>query len=192
MIVAPYVLFDGMFEGIVTEMLNLANGAQVAAIVQALFSVVIGIATVAVLIFNLKLNTRSLELAKQSQVLAKQSKQADLISEFNTRYSRTWEMRANDDVVNNPVVFYERFWSQQFDQFESWRRGFIPKDTFAYWTHCRYDDWVADKSLGSMTYKEGFNKTVATWKQSEFHKFIDILHVSGADAALTAFPAKTT
>jgi hypothetical protein len=156
---------------------ELQKGAYIATMIQAVFSVLIGVATISVLILTLKLNTRS-------QALAKQSKQADVLADFNARFSRTWEMRANADIKDNPIVFYERFWSLQFDQFDAWRRGFVPEESFAFWANSRYDDWVANKSLGQMGYKDGFRKTVEDWKDSAFLTFMNTLHKSGSTVAI--------
>lgn len=101
------------------------------------------------------------ELALQSQILTLQSKQADIVGDFNARFSRTWEMRASPDVRADPIVFYERFWSLQFDQFEMWRQGLVPEETFRCWFNNRYDNWVANKSLGDLSYQEGFEKPLA-------------------------------
>lgn len=159
--------------------MDLQQWAHVATIVGAAASTVMGVATVAILYFTYRLN-------KRSQELARQSKQADVIGEYNARFSRTWEMRANPNIVENPLVFYERFWSLQFDQFHSWRQGFIPEDIFYYWVASRYDDWIANKPLGAMQYKDGFQRTVGEWKGSEFKDFMTTLHEKGVDKAISS------
>jgi hypothetical protein len=170
------------------DLTELQKGASIASMIQAAFSVVIGIATVSVLMSSLRLNKRSQELAsdlhKSSQALAKQSKQTDVLGDFNARYSRIWEMRASDDIIAKPIVFYERFWSLQLDQFDAWCRGFVPRENFIFWVDSRYDDWVADKSFGQMSYRKGFEETVGTWKQSAFVTFIKTLHNAGSSAAI--------
>jgi hypothetical protein len=170
------------------DITDLQKYAYLAPWLQVALSFLIGCATVFVLGWSLKLNRQSQELAselhKSSQELAKQSKQADILGDFNARYSRIWEMRANDDIINKPIVFYERFWSLQFDQFDAWCRGFVPKDSFIFWVESRYDDWVADKPFGQMSYQKGFEETVGKWKLSAFVTFIKTLHSSGSSAAI--------
>lgn len=163
--------------------MTLQDYAYIATIIGAACSVFIGAGTLVLL-------SRGQKLALQSQILTLQSKQADIVSDFNARFSRIWEMRASPDVRADPIVFYERFWSLQFDQFEMWRQGLVPEETFRYWFNNRYDNWVANMSLGNLSYQEGFEKTVGTWKTCEFKAFITSLHTNNTDIALRAFPAK--
>jgi hypothetical protein len=156
--------------------MDLQQGAWLATIIGAMFTTIMSVATVVILYLTLKLNQRILQLTWES-------KQADVFGEYNARFSRIWEMRANPNVISNPLVFYERFWSLQFDQFSSWRQGFVPEDNFRYWIERRYDDWVEDKPLGSMNYRDGFHQVVANWRAREFQDFMNAIHTSGVDHA---------
>jgi hypothetical protein len=192
------------------DITDLQKYAYLAPWLQVALSFLIGCATVFVLGWSLKLNRQSQELAgmlhkasqdlaselhkssqefakdlhKSSQEFAKQSKQADVLGDFNARYSRIWEMRAKDEIKNNPIVFYERFWSLQLDQFDAWCRGFVPEENFNFWVDSRHDDWVADKSLGTMSYRQGFKETVGQWKGSNFVTFIENLQKDGKIKAI--------
>jgi len=167
--------------------------AQVAQIIQAIFSIVIGVATVRVLFLTFKLTTASHELTVASHALTRQSMVANILGEFNARFSRIWEMRADPHVKADPIVYYQHFWSLQFDQFDAWRRGTVPDDIFLYWANSRHVDWAKDNPLGKMGYKEGFQKTViATWEQPDFKEFMNILHADGAKVAIAKFPHQRT
>ena len=98
-------------------------------------------------------------------------------------------MRAAPNVKKSPVVFYERFWSLQFDQFNAWRSGFVSEDNFQYWFTCRYLDWAKNESFEGLLYKDAFNEVVGKWTHSEFKDFINLLHDKGLDKAILAFPA---
>jgi hypothetical protein len=50
-------------------------------------------------------------LARQGQELARQSKQADLLSEFNRRYTQVLEMQQKPEHQHDPTLYYDRLWN---------------------------------------------------------------------------------
>ena len=132
----------------------------------------------------LELNRQGQELARQSQELTRQSKQSDVTREFNSRYSRAWEMQYKPEIKADPIPYYERFWNLQFDQFNAWRDGFVSDEIYKYWLTNRHTDWLTNKPIGSISYQDGFAQTVPTWSHTPFQEFMNTLHKRGVDPAI--------
>lgn len=66
-------------------------------------------------------------------------------------------------------MFYDRFWSLQFDGFVAWCDGYLPTSLFVYWLFSRWrefqspsDDW----KLGSLTMETAFEDVTDRWHKS--------------------------
>lgn len=119
----------------------------------------------------------------QTVRIARFSKQSDVLLHCNERFSRIWEMRANPQVVGDPIVFYERFWSLQLDQFTHWKDGFVDGAVFDTWMKGRYRQWQDNTTFGEMSYRDGYEKSVATWETPKFKSFMSQVHSHGPEAA---------
>ncbi len=153
---------------------ELQNIVIIVQIVQSFCSIVIGFATIGILLL---INNRSQALARQSMV-------AGVLADLNARFSRNWEMRARPEVKDDPIVYYTQFWSLELDAFEAWRRETVPDDIFRFWADERYRDWHADQPLGRMSYKKGFQEVVGNWNHPKFKMFYETLHRTGVEAAI--------
>jgi hypothetical protein len=152
--------------------MTLLQWSQLATIVGALGSIVIGIGTLAVLNLSLKLNKKAIQLTQQS-------KRADILSECNSRFSRVMEMRSNPEIIANPKIFFERFWTLQFDQYTYWCKGFVDQEVFDYWMENRYIEWQQNLKFGDMTCQDGFKAVKETLRHTKFKKFMNELHDQG-------------
>lgn len=152
--------------------MSLLEWSQLASIISAFGTVATGIGTLIVLYLSLKLNRRAM-------LLAHQSKRADILSECNSRFSRIMEMRSNPEVIANPKIFFERFWTLQFDQYTFWRKGFVDDEVFEYWMENRYVEWQQNLSFGDMLYQDGYKAIKDTLRHTRFRKFMNELHDQG-------------
>jgi len=165
------------------------KAAKCAQVISTGWQIVTGIVQIFIVIATAIILYLSVSLNILIHYIAIESKNSDIISEFNTRFSRTWEMRANPDVKSSPEVFYDRFWSQQLDQFSAWQRGWLSEEDYKYWLEGRHRDWELNESLGAMSYRDGYNKTVSKWSyHSKFHDFMNTVHNLGVGAALKKYP----
>jgi hypothetical protein len=163
--------------------MTLQEYSYVASIIGVILTFATAAGTLVVLFKTLSLTSRSLELNAQSIELARQGKQSDILLQCNERFSRIWEMRANPQVVMDPIVFYERFWSLQLDQFTHWKDGFVDAGVFDNWMKGRYRQWQDNPQCGTMSYREGYEKAVASWETPKFKSFMFEVHNHGPDAA---------
>lgn len=154
--------------------------AQVATVFSAFVSAINVLGTLAILIFSLRLTQKSLKLTQDL-------KRFDILNDYNKRFADAWSLRAAPHIATNPILFYEQFWSIQRDQFRAWKEGLVGDADYQYWARIRYNDWMANKSFGSITYREGFDQVINEWTHTPFIDFIKHLHKHGADEAMKAF-----
>lgn len=149
--------------------MSLDDWVKIATIIGGVATALTGAATVAVLWYTVR--------------ITRFSKQSDVLLQCTERFSRVWEMRANPQVVADPIVFYERFWSLQLDQFTHWKNGFIDAGVFDTWMKGRYREWQDNEPFGNMKYRDGYEKVIATWETPKFKSFMLELHNHGPEAA---------
>ncbi len=89
------------------------------------------------------------------------------------------EMRSNPEIIADPRIYYERFWTLQFDQYTYWRKGFVDLEVFEYWMENRYIEWQQNLRFGDMTYQDGFEAVKETLRHTRFKKFMIELHDQG-------------
>ncbi len=103
------------------------------------------------------------------------NKQADMIIHFDKQFDELQEKRVELLVARRELaagveeawstqrieveagMFYDRFWSLQFDQFVGWYEGYVPTRLYVYWAFSRWrefhkptDDWsIAGHTLVS-------------------------------------------
>lgn len=91
--------------------------------------------------------------------LSIRNKQADLIVHFHRQFDELQKKRTELRVAlakrgsepaladNNPAdlalkaeidMFFDRFWSLQFDEFHAWYEGYIPMSLYTYWAWARW------------------------------------------------------
>lgn len=66
-------------------------------------------------------------------------------------------------------MFYDRFWSLQFDGFVAWSDGYLPTSLFVYWLYSRWrefntpsEDWAFD----TQTMQTSFTDVTTRWHRS--------------------------
>lgn len=67
-----------------------------------------------------------------------QKKRCELLiaqAEMEASSSSTWSLGRKDVEVE---MFYDRFWSLQFDEFLAWYEGYIPTSLYIYWVFSRW------------------------------------------------------
>jgi hypothetical protein len=64
------------------------------------------------------------------------------------------------------TVYWLPFWELQLTQFEFYTLGYIPVGKFALWMSYRKNDWLQDRKLGDMTYKDAFEKALDLYPSS--------------------------
>src|SRR6476469_6309387 len=86
---------------------------------------------------------------------ARRNKQAELIIHFHKQFDEIQKQRAVLLVADNDLaqeapqtskdkieieahVFFDRFWSLQFDQFVAWYDGYVPSHLYQYWLFSRW------------------------------------------------------
>ena len=91
--------------------------------------------------------------------LSQRNKQADLIVHFHRQFDEmqkkrteiriAWANRGSKTALSfdNPAdialsteieMFFDRFWSLQFDEFHAWYEGYIPTSLYTYWAWARW------------------------------------------------------
>jgi hypothetical protein len=116
--------------------------------------------------------------------LAKESKQADLLMDFNRRFEALCAFKNSADGQKDPEQFWDRFWNLQFDQFTHWRQGFVNDHTFKYWMTCRHKDY------SNLKYEKAWESRKHTWRGTDFAKFMQCVHDESFEAACEAVPKK--
>lgn len=178
--------------------MTLLEWSQLSSIAGMVLTFVTAAGTIIVLMKSLKLNKRAIEhsgqaielnratvhLSKQAIELAHLSKRSDVLVHCNERFGRIMEMRASTDVQGNPMVFYERFWALQEDQFTHWKGGFVDADVFDRWMKGRYRQFQENILFGGMSHREGYERAVATWDSEIFKSFMHMVHIHGSQAGL--------
>lgn len=110
------------------------------------------------------------------------SKRNDTEGGFHARFDKLQETRAELLCAYTPsarasesrrltrkqvMIFYDRFWSLQFDEYTAWQKGFISHDVYRYWAMARWhqfrfpsNDWnFTDK----LTFAESFELIKKKW-----------------------------
>ena len=54
--------------------------------------------------------------------------------------------------------YYERYWNLQLEQFQYWKLGFINDEIYKYWMSARFKEWNQNKSIGEISYQDGWHK----------------------------------
>lgn len=138
---------------------------------QAALTFVVGVLTVIILFLQIKANK---EVAKESreadQMIAKQSTSAELLADCNRRYDELITIMINGGITDSnvsPDLYYRRFWSLQFDQYNYRKLGFLDAQIFQYWMQCRHDDWNRNPTVGGKSYQDSWaeSKTGMDWAQ---------------------------
>lgn len=108
----------------------------------------------------------------------RKTKQVDIQGGFHERFDRLQEARARlllRAPGNLPPphsdfeaqIFFDRFWSLQFDQYVAWQQGFVDDDIYRFWVFARWRQ-LRDSSgthwlLNGLTPRATFVKVSETW-----------------------------
>ena len=114
------------------------------------------------------------EVQKENKEFYKELKTIDLMSSFQNRYDdimHTSKNLSNDGLVD-AVVYYERFWNLQLEQWQYFNKGYVDCNTYTYWMTCRYREWVKNDRIGGVSYQEGFKKGLMGLEAPKFKKFM--------------------
>jgi hypothetical protein len=149
---------------------GLQEEAWKAQIVSSIVQSVIAVASVLVLILNLK--------------TIRGMKRTDVAIEDHRRYDAMLQLRnsvnCNESATQAEVDdYYLRFWNLQYDQFEHWRDGMVKEEVFIQWLMARYVEYQANKLLidghsrTQSRYQEGWQTAKRHYLLSGFTDFMD-------------------
>lgn len=127
---------------------------KIAPLVTSLISLVV---SSAVATFSISVNRR----LKAMDVVVKCQEQYDRIA-FDARHAVKTEEEAK--------LYYDRFWSLQWNQFEFWRDKHIGKDRYGFWMFCRNQEWKLNESIAGICYRDGWQWAVShrNWQSTKF------------------------
>src|SRR4051812_44476540 len=110
------------------------------------------------------------------------NKQADLIIHFHKQFDEIQKQRAvllvqdNDPTKSTegfkhklPIeahVFFDRFWSLQFDQFVAWYDGYVPSHLYQYWLFSRWRELRESSktwTIANQTIASSFADVASRW-----------------------------
>ncbi|KAB0577067.1 hypothetical protein F7Q92_17040 [Ideonella dechloratans] len=119
-------------------------------------------------------------------------KQADILSGLNSRFDALQAERAKLLTRTTPIppiekdyevhIFFDRFWSLQFDEFVAWQHGNLADEVYRFWTFARWrqltnppEDWIINGS----SVKSSLQEACRRWTRQEPHGFTDRPLVNG-------------
>lgn len=119
--------------------------------------------------------------------VSRSAKQADIQVEMHARFDRLQEVRTEllvrskkgdatetDAYKVEVEIFFDRFWSLQYDQFIAWRQWLVPDHLYIMWTHARWtqvQDCLRDKApqhwqLGSENIQQSALRVSERWRRT--------------------------
>lgn len=115
------------------------------------------------------------------------NKQADLIIHFHKQFDELQEKRAElltaqreaaaavqgawspQRIEVEADVFFDRFWSLQFDQFLAWYEGYVPTRLYVYWAFSRWRELhkaSAEWTFGTKTVASTLDELKDRWQSN--------------------------
>lgn len=122
--------------------------------------------------------------------LTKSSKRIEVLVHCNSRFEGVLDLCLKTAVQRDPMIFYNRYWALQFDQFTYWLQGFVDDEIFRYWMMERHDAWLANPVFAGISYRNGWDKAMVGWTYTEFITFMKIVHERTADEAVNQYRPK--
>jgi hypothetical protein len=119
--------------------------------------------------------------------VSRSAKQADIQVEMHARFDRLQEVRTElleiskcpnfvetDSYKVKVELFFDRFWSLQYDQFIAWRQWLVPDHLYIMWMHARWKQLQDSRhgkppplwQLGSEDIQKSAVRVSARWRRT--------------------------
>lgn len=111
---------------------------------------------------------------QENKEFYKELKTIDLMSSFQNRYDdimHTSKKLSNEGILDG-VIYYERFWNLQLEQWQYFNKGYVDCSTYSYWMLCRYREWIKNDSVGGITFQDGFKLGLSGLEAPKFKSFM--------------------
>ncbi len=121
-------------------------------------------------------------IAYKALRLQKELKKIDVLLFFQNRFNAlVYEDNSNIRTREDVVVFYEKFWLIQKDQYRLWKKGFLEDTVFLRWITTIKKDFQQHRSYGNIppdlqaSFLEGWKTSKDAMLDNKFVNFIEIL-----------------